>query len=498
MIRKALCSIALVGAIALPLQAQILQLGVDGSPVGLDPHLITAFNSFQIVNGTIYEGLTAIDANLRVGPGLAESWTVSPDGKTYTFRLRANVSFHNGAPMEAADVVSSLRRVMSGTINSPLASRLAAVSSMSAVDAHTVEVKLKEPSAPLLVSIATIAIVPRAFEADREALQRQPVGTGPFRFAEWQPNSYIALTRHDTYWRSGAPRLAGMRFNIVPEAATRMVGISSGQYGMLPNIDAATAQQLRGRAGVQMSDTLELAYLLVGLNTSRAPFNNPQVRQALNYALNRQEIIQAALFGAGVPGGPLSPALRDWALGVAEYPCYSHNPARAQELLRAAGITAPVAVTLTVLPRQDIRDVAQVVQQQLNRAGFRVELRTPEIGTFIQEWRAGNFDMFASTNAGSPDPDDYFFRTFRTGGSTNVFGYTNPALDQLLDAARAMTNQPQRREAYNQVQRMLACEGPIAHIAYPQLFTATRANVRGFEIIANRSLSNLVNTTLGQ
>ena len=240
--------------------------------------------------------------------------------------------------------------------------------------------KLKEPSAPLLTSLALIAIVPKAFEANKDALQKAPMGTGPFKFKEWQPNGFIELEKHAGYWHAGKPVLAGVKFNIVPESATRQVGLNSGQYAMLPNIDAATALQLKGKPGITMSETLELAYTLVGMNTSKAPFDNPKVREALNYALNRGEIVQAALFGAGVPGGPLSPALKDWAVDVKEFACYAHSKDKAQALLKEAGVTGPVAITLLVLPRQDIKDIAQVVQQQLNEAGFKVELKMPEIG----------------------------------------------------------------------------------------------------------------------
>jgi peptide/nickel transport system substrate-binding protein len=489
------------GALALPAlsaSAQVLEVGVDQSPAGLDPHIVTAFASFLVVNGTIYEGLTAIDRDLRIGPGLAESWTVTPDGKTYVFKLRRGVMFHNGGAMEAADVASSLKRVLAKEIASPLASRLAAVDSIGAPDAATVEVKLKEPSAPLLTSLATLAIVPRSFETDKDSLQKQPIGTGPFKFKEWQPNNFIALDKHAGYWRQGLPKLDGVKFNIVPESATRQVGVTSGQYAMLPNIDAATALQLKGKPNVQLQETLELAYTLIGMNVSKPPFDNARVREAVNLALNRAEIIQAALFGAGVPGGPLSPALKDWAVDAKEFPCYAHNPAKAMELLKAAGHSQPIAVTLTVLPRQDIKDIAQVVQQQLNKAGFKVELKTPELGQFIQDWRNSNFDLFASTNAGSPDPDDYFFRTFRTGGSTNVFKYSNAEVDSLLDRARSTIDAGARKTAYAQVQRTLACEGPVAHLAYSQLFTALRSNVQGFEIIANRSLSSLAGVSVAR
>ncbi len=475
-------------------QAQVLQVAVDGSPAGLDPHIITAFNSFQIINGTIYEGLTAIDKDLRVVPALAQSWTVSSDGKAYTFKLVAGATLHDGKPLEAADVVSSLNRVLSKDIASPLASRLAAMDKATAKDAGTVEVSLKEPSAPFLASLASIAIVPRGFEANKEGLQRQPVGTGPFKFKEWQPNGYIELEKHAGYWNKALPKLDGVKFNIIPESATRQVGLASGQYAMLPNIDAATALQLKGKPNVKIAETMELAYTLVGMNTTKAPFDNAKVREALNYALNRQEIVQAALFGAGVPGGPLSPALKDWAVDVKDFACFSPSAAKAQDLLKASGVAIPVAVTLLVLPRQDIRDIAQVVQAQLNKAGFKVELKIPELGQFVQDWRNSNFDAFVSTNAGAVDPDDYFFRTFRTGGSTNVFKYTNAELDKLLDGARTETNQANRKASYDKVQSMLACDGPVAFMTYGQLFTAMRGNVTGFDIIANRSLVTLSTT----
>jgi len=121
-------------------------------------------------------------------------------------------------------------------------------------------------------------------------------------------------------------------------------------------------------------------------------------------------------------------------------------------------------VTMNVLPRQDIKDIAQVVQAQLAKSGFKVELKNQELGQFIQDWRNSNFDMFASTNAGSPDPDDYFFRTFRSGGSTNVFKYSDGRIDELLDKARAASDPAQRKAMYDEVQTTLACDGPIAHL----------------------------------
>jgi peptide/nickel transport system substrate-binding protein len=474
-----------------------LEIAVSASPAGLDPHIATAFATFEMVNGTIYEGLTSVDQDLRVAPGLASSWTVSDDGKKYTFKLRPGVTFHDGSALTADDVTATVRRIQSKDIASPLASRLSMVESATAVDPTTVELKLTEPSAPLLGSLATIAIVPKAVETNKDALQKAPDGTGPFKFQEWSPNGSILLVRNDKYW-GGAPKLDGLKFNIVPESATRQVGLINKQFSLLPNTDPATALQVKGKPGVKLDETLELAYTMIGMNASKPPFDNAKVREAVNYALNRDQIIQAALFGAGVAAGPLSPALKEWAVSNSQFACYKPDAAKAKALLAEAGVKVPLEVTINVLPRQDIKDIAQVVQEQLNGAGFKVTLNVQELGQFVQDWRNGKFELFASANAGNVDPDDYFYRTFRTGGSTNVFKYSDPAVDALLDEARSSQDKAKRKADYDKLQSMLACSGPIALVAYATLFSATSDKLTGYRTLANRSLSTLKDANLGQ
>lgn len=495
-LRAALLAAALaVGATA---HAQVLEIGFDASPTGLDPHLVTAFASVQINSG-IYEGLTGIDKDLRVVPLLASSWTVSQDGKTYTFTLRSGVTFHDGSAFGPEDVVASIRRVLNQQIASPLASRVNMIENIAADGADKVVMRLNAASPQLLASLATIAIVPRSMETNRDALQRQPVGTGPFRFQQWVPDTYIQLQRHQGYWQQGAPRIDGLKFNIVPEAATRMVGLQGGTYAMLPNVDAATALQLQGRPNVRIMETQDLAYTLIGLNTSERPFNDPRVREAVNYALNRAQLVQAAYNGRAAPGQVLSPALTDWALPASRFACYQHNPARARELLAAAGHANGLEITLKVLGSiSQVRDVAQVVQAQMNQAGFRVNLEVQEQGRFIQDWRNSNFQGFVSINGGFPDPDDTLYRTVRTGGSTNVFKYSDARVDELLDRGRSVSDQAQRREIYNQVQDALACQGPVVFLAYAQLFTALRTNVQGYEMLATRSLWYLRNVAVAR
>ncbi len=472
---------------------QVLEIATDQSPVGLDPHVATAFST-QLVDSNIYEGLTAIDPSLHTVPALAQSWTVSPDGLVYEFTLRAGAVFHDGRKMSPQDVIASIARVRDPKTGSPYASRFAAISKVEAMGDNAVRITLSKPSAPLLTQLASLAIVP----AGVSNLGKKPDGTGPFSFREWVPDTYIALDRNPHYWQQGLPRLAGLKIDIVPEAATRQLGLAGGTYRMLPSVDAATAEALQGKPGVEIQHTQDLAYSLVGMNVTKPPFDKPDVREAFNYALDRAQIVQAAYYGQGAPGGPLSPALKDWALPVSDFPCYHGDPAKAKALLQQAGVTLPLAVTLNVLGSvQQVVDVAQVVQAQANKAGFDVKLNVQEAGRFIQDWRNSNFQGFVSLNGGSPEPDDYLGRTFQTGGATNVFKYSDPELDKLLNDARATSDQAARKKLYDEAQRKLACRGPVAHLVYGTLFAALRSDVKGFTISPTRSLWQLRDAHVG-
>jgi peptide/nickel transport system substrate-binding protein len=393
-------------------------------------------------------------------------------------------------------VVKNIDRVRDPKTGSPYASRFAGIKSMQATGPHALRIVLDAPSAPFLVQLASLAIVaPEAVDG----LARKPVGTGPFRLAQWVPDTYISLEKAPGYWDEGLPKLAGLKFNIVPEATTRELGIASGAYKMLPVVDASSAGTLQGKPGLKIEQAQDLAYALIGVNVTKPPFDRAEVREAMNMAIDRAQIVQAVYFGHAVPGGPLSPALTDWALPVSDFSCFSPNPEGAKKKLSDLGLKLPVKITLNVLGSlQQVVDIAQVAQAQLNKAGFAVQLNVQEQGKFIADWRASEFEGFVSLNGGSPDPDDYFGRTFQTGGATNVFKYSNPALDKVLIAARAEQDHAKRKEDYDEVQRILACTGPAIDLTYGTLFTALRDDVTGFSPIATRSLRYLRETSVGK
>ena len=475
-------------------QSGTLEIAIDQSPVGLDPHVATAFSTFAVI-GQIYDGLVELNSELELEPALAESWEVSDDGLTYTFTLRDDVTFHNGRAMTSEDVVYSYERIMAEETGSPTASRFTQVASVTAPDARTVVFKLKGPFAPFLSNLTNLTVIPREL-VEAGNVQQEAVGTGPFMLEEWVPDTYILLNANPDYYREGEPGVEAIRFNIVPEASTRAAGLRSGEYQLLPDVDPATAETIRSVPGVTLLETQDLAYTLLGLNVSQPPFDDPRVREAINLAINRDEVVQAVYFGNAVPGGPLSPGLSDWALDVSEFGCYTSDPSAARALLAEAGQENLEFKLLTFGTLPVVSDLTQVLQAQLERAGITTTINVAEFGTFVQRWQNSDFEAFVSLNGGSIDPDGYLYRTFYTGGSTNVFKYSDPEVDALLDEGQTATDEDVRFETYAQVQRELACTGPAAHVAYGTLFTALGKGVQGFEQQPTRSLRYLRNVTL--
>jgi peptide/nickel transport system substrate-binding protein len=311
------------------------------------------------------------------------------------------------------------------------------------------------------------------------------------------PDTYTLLKANPDYYRAGEPKLGELKFNVVPEASTRAAGMRTGTYQLLPTVDPVTAQTLRGTSGVSMLSTQDLAYSLLGLNVSREPFTDPRVREAINLAINRDDIVQAVYLGNAVPGGPLSPALKDWAAPVSEFSCYQPDAAKAKQLLADAGYPNGFDTEIITFGTiKEVADLAQVLQAQLAEVGIRAKVNVEEFGKFVQDWRNSEFDMFVSLNGGNIDPDGYLNRTFHTGGSTNVFKFSDPVVDTLLDQGRTTVDMSQRQAIYDNLQKRLACTGPIVHVAYGTLFSAVSDRVDGFQQMATRGLLYLRETSL--
>ncbi len=475
-----------------------LLVGLRQEIGNLDPHLATSFSSFRVIE-VMYEGLLRHDEGGALEPALASGWEISEDGKTYTFYIRKGVKFHNGTELTAEDVKASYNRILDPDLGSPQASRLQKIEGMEVTGKHEIQITLASKFAPFLnkVSGPGRAIIPKSIAEGSESLKKKVIGTGPFTLSNWVPGEEISLKRNEEYWMEGLPYLDGVSFKIIPEPATRRAALQSGDIHVIPSAESTSVKVLEGASKVKVISTQELAYSLIGFNLDREPLTDPKVRRAISYATDREEIINAVYNGMATLGTPLPPALNEWHVDASKLDTYGQNYQKAKDLLKEAGYEGGVKFSVTVSPTlQTALQIAQVLQQQLKPAGINMELNTVEWGSFLDAWRNSNFDSFASLNGGSFDPDGYFYRTFHSGGSTNVFNYSDPRMDELLEKGRVTTDLEERKEIYVKVQKRLIEQMPILFVAYADLHTIVRENVMDFAQLPDRSTVLLRRTWL--
>ncbi|MBA2520712.1 MAG: hypothetical protein H0V24_13680 [Chloroflexia bacterium] len=455
-----------------------LLIGKAQEAVGLDPALVTAASSFQII-APVYEQLVAFDAENQPYPELAAEWE-SPDDTTFIFHLREGVTFHDGRPLTAADVKYSFDRILDPDLASPWLTQFEPIESIEVIDDRTVQLNLSQPYGPLLATLGAnyAAIVPADEAID---LATTMVGTGPFALDTYTQDVETALHANPEYWDDGLPRLAELTYRIMPDEASRLAAIRTGEIN-LTSLANPTAVSLASREeGVQVVSQETTDYYLLGFNTQLAPLDDVRVRQAISLAVDRQALRDAVFFGEGSMTGPIVPTLGDWAVPVDQLPFATADPARAMELLTEAGLESGFELSIMASPLYpEFISIALVLQSQLQAAGITVVLDQVEWGTFIERWLDRNFTSFVSFNGSGNDPDRALYPAFYTGGSVNAFQFSDPEVDRLLDEARFTFDVEQRREVYHQIEELVAEAAPALFLSTRMAYFALGTNVQGF------------------
>ncbi|CAJ1003615.1 MULTISPECIES: ABC transporter substrate-binding protein [Brevibacillus] len=465
-----------------------LVVAADQDPVGLDPHKVPAASSARIY-ALVYDGLTRLDENLNVTPSLAEKWEISPDGKTVTFTLHKGVTFHNGREMTADDVKYSFERILNPETGSIAKSYFASVDVIEAKDPHTVVFKLKHPDAALLTNMASsfAAIVPKEV-AD---LNKEAVGTGPFILEKNEPGQYVLLKKNPDYFKTGLPKVDAIKFQIMKDEAERLAAIRSGKVD-IASISADSATLLEGKPGVQVKSYQSLEYSYLGINVKKKPFDDPRVRQAISYAVDRNQIVQTVWKGQASLTGPISPAAANWALDPAAYDSYKQNLDKAKQLLAEAGYPNgfdTVIETASTYP--DMVETAQVLQQQLKAIGINARINQLEWGNYIETWKSKEMSLLVGRNTSGTDSDRSLRFFFHTEGSANVWNYSNPRFDELVVTALQTVDQTERKKLYDEAQKLLVEDAPNLFLASPKNFYAVRDNVSFQPTAAGESIALL-------
>jgi len=488
-VRKYLAMLLItVLSVALFAVSGVLVMAIETEPVGFDPTLVTAFASHRVLEN-VYDGLLKYDENMNLIPNLAVDFEVV-DPYTIVFEIREGVKFHNGESLTVEDVLFTFERIRDPEVKAPAATYYGEVESIKVIEGNKVEFKLKIPMASsLLPNFAGVnsAILSKSFVESGANLQLVTNGTGPFFMAEFVAGNYITLRKNTEYFVEGLPYLSEIKMMIMPEEVTRVSALRNGDVDLAKISEPLSLRQLPSDR-FKIYRTPVLSYYLLGFNTTRGPLSKPEVRNALNYAVNREMIVKAVAFDEATITGPLNPELDFWALQPNEFEEYTYNPAKAKQLLTEAGYPNGFEFEIVAAQRYNFDKVAQVIQAQLAEVGVTAKINIVEWGIFISKWRESDFDSFISMNSGSIDPDIQFNRTFRTGGSTNVFLYSNPEVDELLDRGRSESDIVARQKIYGELQKKLVEDSPILFLYSANTIFASNNAVEGFRSLANESL----------
>ena len=301
------------GAADEPQRGGTLQVGIQGDVTTMDPHMSTAAVDRDVYY-QIYSGLVALDPNLNIVPELAEKWE-TPNPLTYVFHLRRGVKFHDGTDFNAEVVKWNVERMLDPATGSIRRSELGSVKSVAVLDSHTVRFDLKEPDAALLATLtdrAGLMVSKAAVEKYGRDYARNPIGTGPFQLAEWVKDDHLRLRRSPAYWRTGAPYLDEIVYKPIPDHTVKLTALRTGTLDIIDELPPKDVAPLKAYQKLKVVETPGLGYRRIELNSSRPPFNNKLLRQAVAWAVNREAIHRAVFFGTGaVAQGPIPP--RSWA-----------------------------------------------------------------------------------------------------------------------------------------------------------------------------------------
>lgn len=474
----------------------ILRAGMSADPSSLDPHKSTDTTTRNIFEN-VYDTIVAFDKDMNIVPALAERWE-TPNPRTYVFHLRRGVRFHSGDPFTADDVVFSINRIRDPKTGSPYAPNFEPLERMTVQDTHTVVFRLKEPTAPFLNTLARtfIGIMSRKALGESGDASKTIVGTGPFKFVEFIPGQRLRIVRNGRYWKQGLPYLEGIDFIPFPDPVAQVMALRTGVADWIEYVPEADVERLRSDTNMAVVGGLGTNFRAVYFNTQRPPFDNVKVRQAIAWALDRQEIVDVALFKVGgtvIRSGPLPPG--HWA--STDYSPYRQDYNRARQLLAEAGF--PNGFNAEMLVNSNfamLRTPAEVVQKQLRPIGVNLTIRLDEWVSFIKSVREGNYSLTIMGTSGLSDPDEYLRLQLHSSSPLNRVFWKNAAFDQLVEQGRTTLDQAGRKRIYDQAQRIVIDEVPMAYLFYSNQYEAMRKYVRGFVHWMNTSYLGFATTWL--
>ena len=499
--------------LSLAAQAQTLVYCSEGSPEGFDPALFTSGTTFDASSHTVYNQLVEFKTGTtEVVPGLAESYEVSDDGLTVTFKLRPGVKFHSNdqftptRDFNADDVVFSFerQRLKDHPFNKAAGGSFEYFESMSMpeliesvekVDDMTVTFNLTRPEAPFLANLAMdFASVLSAEYADAlaaagtpEMLNQAPIGTGPFTFQAYQKDAVIRFLRNDDYWGDPA-KVETLVFAITPDASVRYQKLQAGECHIMPYPAPADVQAMKDNPDINVMEQEGLNVGYLAYNTKVAPFDNPKVRKALNMAIDKQAIIDVVFQGSGqIAKNPIPPTMWSYNDAIVDDP---YDPEAAKAALEAEGVTG-LNMKIWAMPVQrpynpNARRMAELMQEDFAKVGVNVEIVSYEWGEYLERSKAEDRDgaVLLGWTGDNGDPDNFLGVLLGCDGvgSANRAQWCNEEFEDVIQKAKVESDQAERTKLYEQAQVIFKDQAPWATIAHSVVYMPMRKEVEGYVV----------------
>ena len=447
-----------------------VRIAIQLEPPNLDPTGGAAQAIDSVLYSNVFEGLTRFEADGSVVPGLAQSWEISDDGLTYTFRLREGVTFHDGTTMDAEDVKFSYDRAMAEDSINAQKGLFADIAEVTVIDPATVEVTLSRPNGSFLFNMAwgdAVIVAPESVDD----IASDPVGTGAFMFDRWVQGDRIELVRYEGYWGE-APALARATFRFIADPTAAFAAVMAEDVDAFVGFPAPeNLVQFEADPRFQVLVGNTEGETILAMNNAVAPFDDPLVREAVALAIDRQAIIDGAMFGQGTPiGTHFAPHNPDYLDLLDLSP---HDPDRARELLAEAGLPDGFATTLNLPPPSYARRGGEIIASQLREVGIEADIQNIEWAQWIEEvFTNGDFGLTIVSHTEPmdigiyADPDYYF-------------AYDNPDFRDVMEALSATTDPAARTDLLHRAQTIIAEDHVNAYLFELAIPTVAQAGLRG-------------------
>lgn len=459
-----------------------LVIAQDGEAKSLDIH--QGNDGFSLrANRLIYSRLVESDENMQIHPGLAESWE-QIDDKTMQFHLRKGVKFHNGYDFTAEDVKFSFERMM----NSPrIAFVLPPIEKIEIVDDYTVNLVTKTPFGPLLAHLShpALGIVSKKLLTENsEALKETPIGTGSYKFKEWIYGDRIVLEKNEDFYDKNEKGLKYIVFKNVIEASNRAIGLETGEIDIAIAISSVDEENIKNNPKLQLLTKPSISYSYIGMNMQKSPLNDVRVRKAINYAIDKQAIVDVILNGNGkVATSPIAPGVFGFTDKTKNY---EYNVEKAKELMKEAGYENGFTTSILVFSGEANTQTAEIVQAYLREIGIDLKVEIVETSAYWDITEKGRHDLFLGSWGVVTGDADYglyaMYYSSAKGGAGNRDFYENKKVDELLDKAKIEINPETRKELYEEAQILIVDDAPDVMLYNRNLSVGAQKYIKGLGV----------------